>query len=776
MNELQNIRRLVFPALRNLWLIAIVLVLAIITAMQMAIYSTAIYESYVKINLATPSEGVSGSNLFKDFDFMTTNKKIETEKQIIKSRLLVSNALRKVDFDVYYYRIGTIKTTEILNSSPFWISYTIRQEVENYNRAYGKEFFVNMFSPDSLIVSYFKGKKEIKIKTSFERVIKTPYMYFSILKRPIAYDKAIKNLPASFKFKIKSKEQLISDVVGSLDIKEVAEKVPIVRISMKSPVPEKAAIFVNKLAETYIEDNIKTKSVAAGKTIRFIDQILKDIKVKLHYAELKIEKYKTKHGVINTRQETEAGLKNISQMRIILTDLEMKLVAIDSLNRYINSNVNFLALAPNFEAFGDAIFTDFMKQLKKYQAEKQDLLLKYTRFNEKVLTVDRKIENLINYIKESILNTKKDLKIKKKEMQESIKNIRSNFDSIPVRERNLIVLEREFEQFQDVFNFLTKKRYEAAIAEASHISFHRVLEHARTPKYPVSPKKVLLLVVFCFLAIFLSLAYIYLREFFLAQFRSKQEVEKYSKIPIMGIVRNMKKKFLKPEDDFLTLTINLINHFTTIEQKVISINSTIKKEGKTYVSLNLAKAISMLKYRVIIIDCNLRNPDLHNVMNLPNTLGVSDVLRNNVSINDAIHETDIPELFAMTAGISVEHPQIFTTNDGFKNIIETMKEVFDVIILDNSASSVGIEPQNIMKISDMNLYVSRANYTKTHYLLNADLLKKDLKLDNIYLVINSLHPASNFNGNYSGSSFIYKKKNKNILAKLKHYHRYYSPF
>jgi uncharacterized protein involved in exopolysaccharide biosynthesis len=200
-----------------------------------------------------------------------------------------------------------------------------------------------------------------------------------------------------YEFEFLSNQKILAKIDKDLDIVSVDKDVPVIRINLKSNVPEKAALFVNKLAEMYIKDYIESKFKAANTTVDFLKEEINNSNKKLSASENNIQDFRDTKKIVNIRQETETDLRKISQLKIEQTNIKMNLDAIKELNRYIASGKkNYLDLAPNFEAFTDLLSTEMVKNMKKLQADKKDLLLTYTPEEEKVKIIDAKL-NLIDY-------------------------------------------------------------------------------------------------------------------------------------------------------------------------------------------------------------------------------------------------------------------------------------------------------------------------------------------------------------------------------------------
>ena len=137
----------------------------------------------------------------------------------------------------------------------------------------------------------------------------------------------------------------------------------------------------------------------------------------------------------------------------------MSLASIDSLNNYVQRGKdNFLDLAPNFEAYNDLLSTEIVKKMKTLQSEKTRPSFKIYPENEKVQVVDQKLKDMDDYLLEGIKNSKADLQIKYDELDLAIKNAESAFASMPSKQKNMVILDRNFGLNEDIYKFLHEKK------------------------------------------------------------------------------------------------------------------------------------------------------------------------------------------------------------------------------------------------------------------------------------------------------------------------------
>ncbi|MGB0522992.1 MAG: GumC family protein [Flammeovirgaceae bacterium] len=761
MSDLQNIKRLILPALRGLhWIVGLCLLCAFL-AYQSLKYVTPQYESVAKIKLDHGNEGLSSANLFKDFDVFHYGYKIKAEEELIRSKILINKALDKVDFDISYYRIGDIRTSELYHDAPF------RVEIQQPNPiTQTQSFTIHLLDSQSFELQLAHES----VQGAFNQEVHIGSYVLVIHKNQTLFQqKELSHLLSAYSFTLHSRAGLINMLSEGLDVKALDKDIPILRVSFKGPSSEKVSNFLNALLDAYIEDYIESRRGAAQKTLEFLDGRLHQVKQDLTQSELAIERYRLKHNIINTRQETETDLRKIAQLKIQLSNLEMNAAALDSIHRYIQQEgVNFLELAPNFEAFNDLLSTELIKKVKLLQSEKKDLLMKYTPNNELIKNVDRKIKDIADYLKESIQNSRNSIQIKKEQIAQAIKDANKVFEGLPTKEKQMLVLERDFLFHQKTYNFLSEKRMESAIAQAAQIAFHRIIQRASKPIAPVFPKRKFLIIVAGFIGFMAGLALVYIREFLGGTVSNRQELEKISKTPICGVIKQG-KRMASNQDDFDMVATNLQLLYGIQAHQIITMTSTVQQEGKTYLIHQLAKAFARMGQKVLIVDMNLRNPQLHLLTNASNHKGISEAILEQTNLDEVIQQTGHANLSLISAGKMNASPLAIINHSRFQSFLTDLKSNFDLVMVDTPSTAISLDAIALMKLADHTIYAVRAGFTKQLYLLNSDMIREEYGIDNIKLLLNGAHRASNYNGNYTGSRYTYKLKEKGAIGKIKHY-------
>ncbi|MBE8726385.1 GumC family protein [Flavobacterium hungaricum] len=703
--------RILKPFFRGLPIIILAVAISVLAAKKYLNYVTPLYESTAKLKLADVQEGVPSANLFKDFDVFASENKIATEIEVLKSALLIGRAIDELPFNKEIYRKGSFQSVELFRNSPILIEGTFRTA-----DALDKKYGVNVISTKEFVFFYPDSKKGIKGSFGKPMTIKGGIILIHLNEPFIKYKKDLKIID-SYEFEFLSKQKLMDKINKNLDIVSVDKDVPVIRINLKSNVPEKAAMFVNKLAEVYVKDYIESKFRAADTTVDFLKEEIKSSNKKLAASENNIQNFKDKEHIVNIPQETETDLRKIAQLKIEKTNLKMSLDAIKDLNKYIaGGKGSFLDLAPNFEAFTDLLSTEMVKNMKNLQAEKKDLLLTYTPENEKVKVIDAKLKDLTDYQIESIKNTENNLQIKYAELSGEIKESEKAFIGLPEKERKLTILNRDFNLYEKNYNFLNEKRIDAEIAKSAKIAFHKVISPAEISTAPVSPVRSIIIIVAAIMGMLGSVILIYAVHFAKAKVNDTYTIEKNSTIPVAIATPYIKKSELT-EDHFLKEALQMELKGLVQQKDIITISSYDKTREHLFHSKNLIKAFCTQGRKVLVVDTT---GELENQMDHNNYINISG------------------------------SKYLRATQSVFKNEIEDKMKNYDLCVIHNQAVNKGRLALLFMSLASQNFVVLDSRRTAEKTIISIELLQEEYHLPNLSFILNK--------AGYNPSIFLFVKK------------------
>ena len=586
------------PFYRGIPIVILVIVLAELLIGRYLKYATPMYESTAKIKLADPRVDVPSGQLYKNLDLFANMSSIGAEVEVLKSRVITEKALKNLNLHVSIFRIGGLRKRELYDESPFHIIASITLpdwEDQKFSLQVSNNRNLKITTPDGEVVPGFLNQ----IMTLKGAMLKIELNDTLIRRKP---DLQVND---NYEFMVHNYEKLTDKIISDLDVMSVDKDIAVLRINYKCAVPQKSADIVNAVATAYINDYIDTKYKSADTTVNFLEGELKGYTQKLSSSEDQIESYRDVKKIVNLNQESETDLRKLSDQKKELASLQGTLLAIDSLYNYlVKGNDNFLELAPYFQAFNDLLGTEMVKDLKKLQSERHELVLKYTVYNDKIILLDTKIKELHSYIVESVHNTLINTRIRYKDMQKSIVESKHEFDGFPTKEKELRILERNFNMNEKIYSFLHEKKTDAEIARAATISFHRIISFGEVSQSAVSPNAPLLKVFGGFMGLLFAIFGIYFVHVMKGRVSDENIIYKNSDTPLSYLI-----PFFKNQNERNTLYTKWaleLNLKHELKNFIIGITSMNKAEGKRCNAVGLSEAINRLGKKVLYISVDGR--------------------------------------------------------------------------------------------------------------------------------------------------------------------------
>lgn len=135
-------------------------------------------------------------------------------------------------------------------------------------------------------------------------------------------------------------------------------------------------------------------------------------------------------------------------------------------------------------------------------------------------------------------------------------------------------------------------------------------------------------------------------------------------------------------ESYKSARTNIMFSLSGDDDKVFAVTSYSKGEGKSTVSSNLAISFAKMEKHVLLLDCDLRRPNLHNIFKLENKTGLSNVIGKMGSFEETVHRDVLPNLDILTSGTIPPNPSELIGSNRFKQLVQRAKAEYDYIIID----------------------------------------------------------------------------------------------
>ncbi|MGY8950853.1 MAG: polysaccharide biosynthesis tyrosine autokinase, partial [Flavobacteriales bacterium] len=356
----------------------------------------------------------------------------------------------------------------------------------------------------------------------------------------------------------------------------------------------------------------------------------------------------------------------------------------------------------------------------------------------------------------------------------------SSLNSLPIEQRELLNIERIQKTSEKLYMFLLQKKSEAEITSSSITSNIQHLEPSSFfVKPPLFPNASQWYSIALLIGVLLPLFLLLLLDLINDKIRSRIDLERISKIDIIGVIgrnhsgNNLLTK-LNPKsaiaEGFRSLRSNLNYKDKEDKDKIYLVTSSVSGEGKTFIASNLGVVFANSGKKTLLLGADLRRPKLYEGFNVDNSIGLSTVLDGSSSVDEVISNVE-ENLDIIIAGPLPSNPADVFLSDKFEELINTLKNKYDKIIIDTAPIGLVADAYMIMKHTDVNMYVVRQNYTNKDVLRFVNDLEENNRVENLYLVLNDVSSGSGVYGygKYSYGYGMYYTENGDEFKKYSVY-------
>lgn len=734
-------------------------VLSVIIALSGAIfylkYTPTVYSSEAKIKIVDDSKEL---NIGADALSMLSGKpkiNLDNEIEVLKSYRLLSQVVEALDLQVDYIVEGNLKDTPIWNA-PFTVIRT--KDTDTLTKA--MQFKLD-WNAEEFVLTDKDGKSYRQSRTAKTTAKGLPFYLQMNLDHPSVLAKNDHN----YMIRVKPFKHTVMNLANSITIQATNKTSEVLAIGLKGVSVARSEAIINEIIDKFNEDGIKDRQLVSKRTVDFIDDRFVYLATELDSIEGDKRSFKQENDLSYIEADAGVNLEKKSQTEAELFRLETQIELSKLLRNTLSSEAEYQLLPANIGLESQAI-NNLVSEYNQILLEREKLLASAGANNPTVKVLSAQIARAKDNIEETVRVYGQQLQVSLKRLEREQGQVGAQFSRLPEKEQLLRAIERQQSIKENLYLILLQKREEAAISLAVTAPSIKVVDYAVTGAIPVAPKSKIILLGGLILGLLVPFGVLYVTFMLDTKIHNRQEVEAEIKpIPVVAEIPFIQggELFLDPNarttvaESFRMLMTN-VNYMLPVDRptdhaKVIYVTSTIKGEGKTFTSLNLALAYASLNKKVLIIGADIRNPQIHSYFDLDkNEKGLTDYLYDpEAKADDSIIKSGLVQrdLHVMLGGSIPPNPASLLTNGRFETLLEELKPQYDVIVVDTAPTVLVTDTLLISQYADLTVYVARANYTEKELLEIPKSLYEKERLRNIAFVLNNVGQSRRYAYSYN---------------------------
>nr|WP_315088938.1 polysaccharide biosynthesis tyrosine autokinase [uncultured Prevotella sp.] len=726
-------------------------------------YTTPLYQSTAKLLIKDDDNGSSrrGSSLqnITNLGTISNSAGIDNEMEILSSHSIAEDAIRDLKLYVNYTTEGKVKDVITYRDQPLIVDIDAAH-LDRLNRPInlnitknGSSFVVNGTYSVPTDEENSEGPFSINKKfTSLPATIPTRAGIITINSnngRTLHEGQVLK-------VSILSPKMASDKYVGELKIGQSGKGTSILQLQLTDEVPQRSLDYLKQLAIVYNRQANEDKNAVAHQTEKFINSRLEKINAELGKTEGELQNYKQKNGMVELKMNASNSVSNQNTSEQKLAEMETQIELFNTIAREVESSSrNLTQVIPSNVGLDDESSTSLINKYNELVLERNRLLRSASESSPVVEPLTDQIRDLNVNIRRAIAAARKNLQIQRDAILAQVTKYTDQVEETPQQERMLTQIGRQQEVKSGLYLMLLQKREENSISLAATADKGRLIDDPQL-NGKVSPNSTYIMLIAFVIGLAIPVFIILIIQFFRYKIEGHDDVARLTKLPIIAdiaIASNSAKgkadivvhenQNNQMEEIFRSLRTNL--QFMLHEgEKVVLFTSSTSGEGKTFTAANLSVSFGLLGKKVILVGLDIRRPRLAEQFGInDHKHGITNLLVKDNPNREDVEAQILPSgvnknLDLLMAGPVPPNPAELIARNSLDTIIEILKEKYDYIMIDTAPVGLVTDTLQIARVTNVSVYMCRADYTPKASFAMINSLAKEEKLPNMAMVLNGV--------------------------------------
>ncbi|MBC3767651.1 polysaccharide biosynthesis tyrosine autokinase [Neptunicella marina] len=511
----------------------------------------------------------------------------------------------------------------------------------------------------------------------------------------------------------------------------------VVNISFESESPQLSATIANTVAEVYIENYLQSKLDVTTQATTWLNGSLEGLRQKLTASEQRLSDFYEREKLVNidgVEGLTTDEIQGLSKQLLTAQNNVKQQKAIYDKIRDKSGDINGLRQLP--EVMNNTSVQNVDRELIRARSKVSELSRIYGPKHPKMIAAqaeitsieqarNNQIATLIDSISADYLAAYRSALTKVSELKQELEDAKARYRHLSTLETQRVSLQREVDINQQLYNSFFTRLKETSELDGFKTPNARLLDEASAPLTATKPKKALLVLAAAFASVIFGIMVAVFSDAFNRGIRSVEDVEntlgqrllgliplqKYRRSKNLPIRRFFEKKHYQFSEAIRTLRTSIMLLRADKPNKVILVTSSVPREGKTTVAINLAFGMGCMG-KVLLVEADLRRPELASQFGLPGFHpGLTNIIAGTHSEDECIVTDEVSGIDLLVAGSATSNPQELLSSVSFKKLIALLSQQYDHIILDTAPTQAVSDAMIASSVCDSLIYVVKADST-----------------------------------------------------------------
>ena len=489
---------------------------------------------------------------------------------------------------------------------------------------------------------------------------------------------------------------------------------------------ERAIDILNGLIRLQNQVMEKDKSIGFSKAIDFIEQRMEPLRRELDSIESSLAAFKASRGLAGSSTNSEIYLQRMQGYDNELTRIHIMEATIKAVEDFIkNPNLKDADLA--FVGIENTGLQALCSQYQLMRIQRDKLALTAQETNPTLILVDKNLADLRSNMEKQLASYKNNLKIAQDTYQQKIGSASALLQNVPIIEKELMDKTRFQNIKEALYLTLLQKREEAYIAKASVNVNTKIIFPPLKSNAIIKPGKSTILLTSILIGLFLPMLFAIIKEITNKKIISKKQLQSISDLPVLAELEQVANTETYPfviggnnrsmfGEQIRSLRTN-INFYLNAEKSTnyILLTSSVSGEGKSFLSMNIAKSYSLQGKKVALMEFDLRRPKIAKALGFSEGQnGITSLLLGKSTASEIVipiinDEKEHLDLFP--SGAIPPNPQELLSAKYMSTLKTYLDENYDIVIIDTPPFGIVADAQILGAWADLTLIVTRFNQT-----------------------------------------------------------------